>query len=103
MDGRTYADLQPGLELNPNHLYSSQPEVAGGDPRVPEKEVSPDVLSSKGYTSAAPGGERGRRTILGLSVLVFWSLVVLLFVILAAGIGGGVGAGLAARKTTCAR
>lgn len=39
-----------------------------------------------------------RRRILGLSVPVFWALIVTLVVVLAAGIGGGVGGGLSAQR-----
>ncbi|KAI0404707.1 hypothetical protein F4802DRAFT_217599 [Xylaria palmicola] len=39
-----------------------------------------------------------RKTILGLSVPVFWGLIVILFIVLAGGIGGGVGGGLSAQQ-----
>ena len=80
---------QAGLEVN---SYNLPPKPAwGAESTVP-------------YPDPATGTEKnGRRTILGLSVLVFWGLVVLLVVLLAGGIGGGVGAGLASRKSTCSR
>lgn len=48
-------------------------------------------------------GKKGERRILGLSVGMFWGIVVLLCVSLAGGIGGGVGAGLASQESACSR
>lgn len=89
-----YDNTQPGLEVDSYHEPPKQgwgaAPTAGPDAPYPS------------YTTLAPA-KAGRKTILGLSVVVFWGLVVLLVVLLAGGIGGGVGAGLASRKNTCSR
>jgi hypothetical protein len=83
-------DVQAGLEVDsPQH---TQKQVWGAESSAPTEAAYHNFIASE---------RNERRTILGLSILVFWSLVVLLVVILAAGIGGGVGAGLAVRKSTC--
>jgi hypothetical protein len=40
-----------------------------------------------------------KRRVLGLSVPVFWGIVILLVLVLAGGIGGGVAGGLATQKS----
>ncbi|TGJ84808.1 hypothetical protein E0Z10_g3968 [Xylaria hypoxylon] len=55
-----------------------------GNPQTPAQVESQTIKNSP-------------KTIWGLSVPVFWGLIVALFIILAAGIGGGVGGGLSAQ------
>lgn len=86
------ADTQPGLEVNPYHL-----------PPKPAWAAESTAATDVAYPSYIATGRSERKTILGLSVLVFWGIVVLLVVLLAGGIGGGVGAGLASRKSACSR
>ena len=57
--------------------------------------------SGYGGEGEAKYDQTEKRKILGLSVGVFWAVVVVLFLVLAGGIGGGVGAGLASQKKTC--
>ncbi|GAW15892.1 hypothetical protein ANO14919_053140 [Xylariales sp. No.14919] len=66
---------------------SPQTPASAGDPPTPAQVESQTIKSSP-------------KTILGLSVTVFWVLIVALFIVLAAGIGGGVGGGLSAQKST---
>ncbi|KAF2962873.1 hypothetical protein GQX73_g10700 [Xylaria multiplex] len=63
---------------------SVQTPVQAGNPQTPAQVES--------QTTKDPP-----KTILGLSVTVFWALIIALFIILAAGIGGGVGGGLSAQ------
>jgi hypothetical protein len=81
---------QPGLEVDSYHLTPKAGWAA-------ESTVAGD------YSTYTGPQRTERKTILGLSVLVFWGLVVLLVVLLAGGIGGGVGAGLASRKASCSK
>jgi hypothetical protein len=89
---------ETGLYPYPAHtpLYSVVPEPL-------PKEQPRDVESGGNQQTPAHAGGQGqtientRRTVLGLSVPVFWALIVTLFVVLAAGIGGGVGGGLSAQ------
>jgi hypothetical protein len=83
-------NAQAGLEVNPYNL-PLKPAFGPGSP----------TATGAPYGYLASG--KNKRSILGLSVLVFWGLVVLLVVLLAGGIGGGVGAGLASRKSICSR
>lgn len=85
-------NTQPGLEVD-TYYQAPKPVWAG-------ESTAPTEVAYQNYSASE---KNGRKTILGLSILVFWSIIVLLVVILAAGIGGGVGAGLAARKNTCSR
>ncbi len=58
------------------------------------------VVNQQGWISPSEPGEKPqeKREILGLSVKVFWGIIILLVVILAAGIGGGLGAMAAQRS-----
>lgn len=47
-----------------------------------------------------PKNDEPKQRILGLSVRRFWAIVIILAVLVAAAIGGGVGAGLAAQRQT---
>lgn len=87
----------------------NQPGLEVGTPRLPV-EQSPDwpdaskpVWGLDRIALEEKFRSENRPQILGLSVGVFWGIVVLLCVLLAGGVGGGVGAGLAARKNTCSR
>ena len=76
-----------------------------------EETVAPEVIDAipAQRRFAAPAGaaaaakkEEGRR-IGGLRVGIFWGLVVLLCCIIAGGVGGGIGVGLASSKAACSR
>lgn len=96
---------QPGLEAAPSR-YSTAPI-----PYDPSEFQSPlekstwttmtqayhPALTSAAAADAPPPPER--RRVLGLTVPVFWGLVIALVVILAGGIAGGVAGGLAAQKS----
>lgn len=83
------------------------------DPNQPGLEVGIDPSSSShsgwpnaskpvwGASSEQIPKTTHERKILGLTVGVFWAVVVLLCVLVAGGVGGGLGAGLASRKSTC--
>ncbi|KAK1993351.1 hypothetical protein LX36DRAFT_714654 [Colletotrichum falcatum] len=81
---------QPGLEAAP---------IRDSDLPIPynptEKSAWTTISQSQPSTPATP---LQRRRILGLTVPVFWSLVVALVFILAGGMAGGVAGGLAAQK-----
>ncbi|KAK1636271.1 hypothetical protein BDP81DRAFT_35927 [Colletotrichum phormii] len=94
---------QPGLEAVPRR-YSTTP-----NPYDPSEFQSPPGKSTRStmtqayhpmYASAvaadAPPAER--RRVLGLTVPVFWGLVIALVMILTGGIAGGVAGGLAVQK-----
>ncbi|KAI0872300.1 hypothetical protein GGS24DRAFT_21470 [Hypoxylon argillaceum] len=97
---------QAGLEVVPPEtgLYSlptptpfytapreSSPKEQPTD--VESRGQAPTLVPSEGQTT---GSARSR--ILGLSIPVFWAVIVTLFVVLAAAIGGGVGGGLSAQR-----
>jgi hypothetical protein len=76
------------------HPPIPKPQLAYGD--QPGLEVRPLEQKSSWHSSTgAP------MKIAGLSVGVFWAVLVALSVILASGIGVGVGVGLASQKTDC--
>ncbi len=66
----------------------------------PQKELyNPPLGTTWGDASQGPNPPtEPKQRILGLSVKVFWIVIVLLVIIVAAGIGGGVGGGLASRS-----
>ncbi|KAI0554756.1 hypothetical protein F4679DRAFT_579097 [Xylaria curta] len=78
----------------PTPLYPATHEPS------PKEQVA-DIESGGGQqTLSQPQGHSAKDanpTVLGLSVPVFWAAIVALFIILAAGIGGGVGGGLTAQ------
>ncbi|KAI0837991.1 hypothetical protein F5Y06DRAFT_58766 [Hypoxylon sp. FL0890] len=109
------AGAQEGLEVVPSEsplypLPTHAPTSAGAsnqyviDHGIEEEKWSP---TSRGWTeppvSAVTTPEEPkqaeRRRILGLTVPVFWTLVVILVLILAAGLGGGIGGGLKAQQS----
>ncbi|KAK8134822.1 hypothetical protein PG984_006834 [Apiospora sp. TS-2023a] len=86
-----YSDLEPvahhpypyvGIEVQPQQRGHTQ----SGVPISEEKQVH------------IPTTEEDRRRILGLTVPVFWSLIIALALIMAGAIGGGLGGGLSARR-----
>ena len=90
----TVPRTQPGLEVDPYTNFSANnADTARGSSTTEQEAQKCDPV----YEDPRP------RTILGLSVGIFWAIVVLLCVIFAGGIGGGVGAGLAAMKNKCPR
>ncbi|KAI0098148.1 hypothetical protein GGR51DRAFT_436068 [Nemania sp. FL0031] len=109
------SSMQAGLEVvppetglfplpTPTHLPQ---ETLPQDPSPSPKEQPADIESrgqqpTPNQTEAQTAGSshKGRR-ILGLSIPVFWAVIITLVVVLAAAIGGGVGGGLSAqRKST---
>ncbi|KAI1824707.1 hypothetical protein F4861DRAFT_538691 [Xylaria intraflava] len=80
----------------PPPAHASPPAATPGPwpkgPALKEQANAQTPAQVEGQTSPS-----SRRTILGLSVTVFWSLVVVLVIVLAAAIGGGVGGGLSAQ------
>lgn len=111
---------QAGLEVVPPEtglyslpgqapLYPTTNEATHEQAHQPASEAAPkeqavrDAIVS-GVTHQTPAqvesqDEKGaRRKILGLSVPIFWTLIVALFIVLAAAIGGGVGGGLSAQQ-----
>lgn len=114
MDTHKYphvANNQPGLEVGDDPYRT--PHVGWPDPTHPvwgpNDPLKPGATSRQTpstekfivESSDEGKGTRETRRILGLSVGIFWALVVLLFCIIAAGIGGGVGAALVSRKNLC--
>lgn len=84
-------EFQPGLEV-------------GVDPYASAHTGWPDATRPVwGLSSEQILQPIEKRKILGLSVGVFWGMIVLLAVLLGGGIGGGIGAGLALKKSTCLR
>uniref|UniRef100_L2G489 Uncharacterized protein n=1 Tax=Colletotrichum fructicola (strain Nara gc5) TaxID=1213859 RepID=L2G489_COLFN len=77
---QTLQDEQPGLEPAPVR-WSNAPI-----PYTPHDDVQ------------SPAGQSSIRRILGLSVPVFWGLIIALVIVLAAGLAGGVAGGLIAQK-----
>lgn len=99
----SYTHKYPDTQVN-------QPGLEVGSPRriVEQSQEWPDASNPVwGLDRIALEEKRERENrpakILGLSVGVFWGIVVLLCVLIAGGVGGGVGAGLASRKNTCSR
>ncbi|KAI1206717.1 uncharacterized protein F4807DRAFT_463406 [Annulohypoxylon truncatum] len=65
------------------------PDVPGSAATALPQSPSSDVESHKG---------KEKRRVLGLTVPLFWTLVVIVFIILAAALGGGIGGGLKAQQ-----
>ncbi|TDZ68113.1 hypothetical protein CTRI78_v002392 [Colletotrichum trifolii] len=91
-------DDQPGLEA----AHSDAPILDAPLPEVlqtPGTEPKSGQHSGHSVAPQPPTPQSEKRRILGLTVPVFWGIVVSLVVILAAGIAGGVAGGLAAQKS----
>lgn len=73
---------QPGLEVDSRPAYSERDPALGGT-----------------YAEGEKHDGQGGRKILGLSVGVFWAIVIACALAIGGGVGGGVGAGLAAKKS----
>ena len=119
LDTHKYPDVvnnQPGLEVR--HDPYSEPRGGWPDransvwktkntlsPGLPVGAQSASVeaffVAPEDEIKEGTDGRRDQRRILGLSVGIFWAIIVLLLCIVAAGIGGGVGAGLASKKSSC--
>ncbi|KAK1848758.1 hypothetical protein CCHR01_08597 [Colletotrichum chrysophilum] len=119
---QTLQDEQPGLEPAPVRWSNAPiPYTPHDDVQSPAGQssiVSPGALSPGGQTltsdakwlesqlyavplestSPPPPPPVGKRRILGLSVPVFWGLIIALVIVLAAGLAGGVAGGLIAQK-----
>lgn len=76
------------MASNPQVVHHSDLEVV--DPHL-ETKYQQGFANADGQSHHEPGG----KTIWGLQATVFWLLMALVFVVLAAGIGGGVGGTLA--------
>lgn len=111
------ASKQPGLEFHPPNvgIEVHQPhQFSGyGDPgngNYPQSQASyqqsPTLFKSAQDQDAAagppPNNVTEKRRILGLTVPVFWGIVIALVLVLAAAIGGGVGGGLSAQNSRTA-
>lgn len=87
---------QGGLEVVPNDspLYPAPIHVAGDEkwPRASRGWTDAPILA----TEDRKDGEK--RRILGLTVPLFWLILVIIAIILAGGIGGGIGGGLKAQQ-----
>lgn len=88
----------------PDHISSSAPEVVpyqGGIEVANEKDTQ-KIAYTAGWPQYAEGKydqpSGGKQRICGLTPRIFWILVVASVVVLAAGIGAGVGGGLASQK-----
>ncbi|KAI5867864.1 hypothetical protein GGS23DRAFT_550429 [Durotheca rogersii] len=112
---------QEGLEVVQNStiyaspIHPTTPYVVGSEKRQPAPvavpmgwgavtspatTIQPPSAASETAPAAPEAGEEElkkdeRKRILGLTVPIFWLVVVIIIIILAAGIGGGVGSGLA--------
>lgn len=100
---------QEGLEVVPSEspLYAVPPDVL---PPAPLPTVGNDKWESNPREWAwadtpisavtAPGAppQEEKRRVLGLTVPMFWTVVVIIAVVLAAAIGGGIGGGLKAQQ-----
>lgn len=109
------AASQEGLEVVPNDspLYPLPPTNAFTPVYPVDTEKWTPTSNTRGWAdfpaSAVTAPEdRGdetaeKRRILGLTVPIFWALVVFVVIILAGGIGGGIGGGLTKLNNTVAR
>ncbi|EXF78929.1 hypothetical protein CFIO01_09940 [Colletotrichum fioriniae PJ7] len=94
---------QPGLEAAPSR-YSTAPIPYDPSEFQSPLEKSTWTTMTQAYhpafssAAAADAPPPERRRVLGLTVPVFWGLVIALVVIVAGGIAGGVAGGLAAQK-----
>lgn len=65
----------------------------------PVRDVTASVVNRQTPAQVESQNEKGvQRKVLGLSVPIFWTLIVVLVIVLAAAIGGGVGGGLSAQQ-----
>ncbi|KAK8129352.1 hypothetical protein PG999_001732 [Apiospora kogelbergensis] len=95
-------------ETRQKTFAAQQPSYPAQQQPLPvQQHAYPGYQSEKGTTAYAPttvpsafGDDRPprKRKILGLSVPVFWCLLIALILVLAGGIGGGIGGGLAAQQ-----
>lgn len=98
---------EEGLEVVPNEspLYSLPPAPL---PAVGDEKWASNArewgwpVHTPATAVTAPEGSRKeeRRRILGLTVPIFWTVVVIIVLVLAAAIGGGIGGGLKAQQTS---
>ncbi|OBR10348.1 hypothetical protein CH63R_06040 [Colletotrichum higginsianum IMI 349063] len=91
---------QPGLEAAPpNPIRYSTAPIPYNPPSEVRSTGEKTVWSTTQPYPAQPPPQSGRRRILGLTVPVFWGIVIALVLVLAGGIAGGVAGGLAAQKS----
>ncbi|KAF5519022.1 hypothetical protein CGCA056_v009507 [Colletotrichum aenigma] len=98
---QTLQDEQPGLEPAPVRWSNAPiPYTPHDDVQSPAGQSSISQLYAVPVESTSPPAPSaiGKRRILGLSVPVFWGLVIALVIVLAAGLAGGVAGGLIAQK-----
>ncbi|KAI1438861.1 hypothetical protein GGR50DRAFT_702829 [Xylaria sp. CBS 124048] len=100
---------QPGLEVVQPEigLYAMPPRPATAASTSSSvsfsKELPPIVVPQEPAHDAGQPQRKQTKTMMGLSVPVFWCLVVVLIILLGAGIGGGVGAGLSAQQKSTSK
>ena len=86
----------PQESLEVDHGYSNKYNGAADlevvPPNAPEAYNQPAPDEKIPYTQAKP--QREQRRICGVTPLLFWAMIFTIVLILAAGIGGGLGAGL---------
>lgn len=93
---RVTKDSQPGLEVAyPSPSYGIKP--------LPSSPQGPSFKVWTGSKEIDWDNLSDRRRIMGLRPSIFWTLVVVLVLVFTAGIAGGIGGGLAARRTTASR
>lgn len=78
------------MAFSPQVVHHSDLEVA-----PPHTSPAPKYEPNDAYVEGQPHYEPVQRMVWGLQPIVFWLLMALGFVVLAAGIGGGVGGTLA--------
>ncbi|KAI1099269.1 hypothetical protein F4804DRAFT_322421 [Jackrogersella minutella] len=88
--------LYPLPTRTPDHVVANNVE---DDKWPPASRDWTGVPTSAAKTSELDGRrESERRRVLGLTVPLFWTLLVIIAMVLAAGIGGGIGGGLKAQQ-----
>ncbi|KAI0512929.1 hypothetical protein F5B22DRAFT_290042 [Xylaria bambusicola] len=103
--GTRFQQEQPDLEVVPPEtgLYPLPTPPLAAATRESSPKEQPGGIGLDGTQPTLPQIESqtakgSKRTILGLSVPVFWAVVVVLVILLAGAIGGGVGGGLSAQR-----
>ncbi|KAI0965411.1 hypothetical protein F4678DRAFT_335705 [Xylaria arbuscula] len=98
---------QPDLEVVPAEtglytLPAPAPHFATTGESFPKERSGGFGFGRDQQNLESQATNNSKQRILGLSVPVFWVLIVTLIVVLAAGIGGGVGGGLSAQQKSAA-
>ncbi|KAK6956372.1 hypothetical protein Daesc_001649 [Daldinia eschscholtzii] len=84
--------------LYPHPIYTSAPPANGGGEEWPSVPTSWTDAPVSAVTAPEEHGKEEKRRVLGLTVPLFWTMVVVIVVVLAAAIGGGIGGGLTAQQ-----